>query len=253
VQNLKGDTMKLDNKSMLDYCNKISKEYAEIVSGNCNIKVKKFPGGVLEGYLHTKIYGKFDVPVFSIDGVVFMSTTPMEVESHIIHIEEAKGDVIVGGLGMGYYISKIIKKPEVTSVTIIEQNKAVIAMYEKLMETNKDFFYSDKIKIIHADLVTYESEQVFDYAYFDIWATLDTEEISEDFNNIVLENKIQSKRYGFWGMTKWLYEEMIDMPISFDMQDILKLKLSETFSGELDWAYTSMFRLGKEIDANIEY
>ena len=62
---------------------------------------------------------------------VWMSLTPMELESHILPIAEARGHVVICGLGMGMALFNIASKPEVTRVTVIENDRRVVRMFNQ--------------------------------------------------------------------------------------------------------------------------
>lgn len=94
---------------------------------------------------------------------LMMSDSPQEIFLLNRGVKNAFGHVLIGGLGLGYIASKIINKPSVKSVMVIEKEKAIIEMVQS---------YIDKgIKIIHDDLYRYlhSGKAKFDYAYFDIW------------------------------------------------------------------------------------
>lgn len=74
----------------------------------------------------------------------YMTDTPYEVETNRKAIENARGDVLDLGLGIGYFSYHAKRKPEVKSVTIVEKQKEVI---ELIYPAIKD----KKTKIIHDD------------------------------------------------------------------------------------------------------
>ena len=74
--------------------------------------------------------GNLKVPIFKIDGSLWMSLTPMEIQSQWIAINTAKGKVGIGGLGMGYALLRIMEKEEVTSVDVWEINPHVIKFFK---------------------------------------------------------------------------------------------------------------------------
>ena len=77
------------------------------------------PFSALDGYMGTRVENKkeLQIPIFTIKDKIWMSCTPMEMSSHYVPIRKAKGKVGVAGLGMGYYILRIMNKKSVKSKT----------------------------------------------------------------------------------------------------------------------------------------
>jgi hypothetical protein len=57
---------------------------------------------------------------------VWMGLTPFELRSQQSGIRAATKHVVLGGLGMGWLLSQIVKKPTVKSVVVIEQDRNLI-------------------------------------------------------------------------------------------------------------------------------
>lgn len=126
---------------------------------------------------------------------VWMSVTPMEEESQMPHLEYAHGDVLVAGLGLGYYVFNIIQKPEVKSVTIIEKDPVVLGIFEKLSGF-QDWNNGDKIVLLEGDIFHPDEIQVFlskdtvkehhwDHLYVDIWQRMGQDEMNDDMEAIM--------------------------------------------------------------------
>lgn len=62
-------------------------------------------------------------------GAVWMSLTPLEMLSQRSGIKRAKGKVLVGGLGMGWFLRKVCEKPEVEEVIVVEISKDLLDWY----------------------------------------------------------------------------------------------------------------------------
>lgn len=201
---------------MIEQCIEIAKNYpSDLTVGNASFNKIEFKGGRMDGYLEQRYLSEhFDVARLARNGNTWMSITPMELESHITHVLEATGDVLVGGLGMGYYITQIVSKPDVKSVVVIEKDMEVIEAYDKLMKTNPTYFSNNKLTILHGDLFeilpdikdmfTFE----FSYAYLDIWLDMCFDTISNDFEKINDPGGIGADRVGFWGMEKFVYHKV---------------------------------------------
>lgn len=106
----------------------------------------------------------FDYPVVKLteDGNIWMSDIPFEVESSTGAIEAAKGDVLIGGLGIG--LLPTLMKDKVTRIDIVEVNQEVIDLVFHLVAT-------EKMKIIHDDILHYltSTEKRYDFICIDVW------------------------------------------------------------------------------------
>ena len=104
------------------------------------------------------------------DDVVWMSTDPNEINTMKSSIEDASGDVLAFGLGLGYFPIMCAVKPNVRSVTIIEKDRNIIDIFNKHILPL--FEYKDKIKIICDDAYDYINKtdlNNFNYLFIDIW------------------------------------------------------------------------------------
>ena len=102
----------------------------------------------------------------------FMSDTPAEYRDAAWFIREAEGDVLISGLGLGMVVKALLKKPEVTSITVLELSEDVI----KLVAPT----YADpRVRVILADCRKWKADRKFDYAWHDIWADVSTDDLPE--------------------------------------------------------------------------
>lgn len=94
---------------------------------------------------------------------VIMSNTQMEQHTNIDFVENAHGNVLIGGLGIGMIILAIQEKETVKSITVIEKNKEVIELIQQQLPLN------EKVKVINDDVFNYKPVQKFNTIYMDIW------------------------------------------------------------------------------------
>lgn len=95
---------------------------------------------------------------------IWMSDTPQEQESLVPVIQRARGDVLMGGLGIGYLPTRLMRKAEVKSITIVEKNQDVIALvYPQI--------WGPKTNIIVGDIFDYliGTDKRYDFIHVDIW------------------------------------------------------------------------------------
>lgn len=106
---------------------------------------------------------------------VVMSNTPMEVRTNATFIRKATGDVLINGLGLGMVLTAILKKPEVTSVTVVEIAEEVIEL------VGPTFRHDPRVTIVHADATTYQPKkgQTFDAVWHDIWTFITADNLDE--------------------------------------------------------------------------
>lgn len=114
---------------------------------------------------------------------IVMSNTRMEIITNREFILNAKGDVLVLGLGLGMVLEALLKKPGVTSITVIE-------ISPELIELVGPHFTDERLTIIHADALTWQPPkgQRYGAVWCDIWATISAENY-EDM-------KLLTRRYG---------------------------------------------------------
>lgn len=107
------------------------------------------------------------VPALCAGAITWMSLTPMEIWSQTSGIQAATGHTVVGGLGMGWLLRQIAKKPTVTSITVVEKDQRLLDWYGNTICAN-----TPKVKdIICADI--YDVARNFDFKktkfVLDIW------------------------------------------------------------------------------------
>jgi len=62
-------------------------------------------------------------------GAVWMSLTPAEMISQRSGIRKAKGKVVIGGLGMGWFLRKVCEKEDVDEVIVVEKSQELLDWY----------------------------------------------------------------------------------------------------------------------------
>lgn len=112
-----------------------------------------------------------------VEDTLMMTDTRMEKITNTEFIENAKGKVMIAGLGIGLILHNLrdkIASGEVESITIVEKYQDVIDLISP--------YYTDlPITYITADILNYTppKELVFDTLYFDIWATICTDNLDQ--------------------------------------------------------------------------
>lgn len=102
----------------------------------------------------------------NIGGVGWMFDTLHERWMNRTTVVHAKGDVLLGGLGMGMILWPILRKRGVRSVTVLEMNPNVPALVLPTLAKAEGIH---KLRVIEADARTWRPEggQLFDYIWLD--------------------------------------------------------------------------------------
>lgn len=102
--------------------------------------------------------------------VVWMSNSALELSTMSDSLEECRGHVLVAGLGLGLFPVLAAQKREVRSVTVIENDPAII-------ELNADYVAGPKVQVVEGDAWNPKPEELakhpFDYCFFDIWPKIE--------------------------------------------------------------------------------
>lgn len=114
---------------------------------------------------------EFRFPAVLENGIEWMTVTPNEVETMRAPIAHARGKVLTLGLGLGYFAFHASQKSEVSSVTVVEKDPAVIKLFCEYILPQ--FPNKNKIRVIEADAFAYMEHQMpregYDYIFSDIW------------------------------------------------------------------------------------
>ncbi len=114
---------------------------------------------------------EFPFPAILENGIEWMTVTPNEIETMKEPIRESRGRVLTLGLGLGYYLFHVLRKEEVTSVTVVERDTTVISLFREHLLPQ--FPFPEKLRILQADAFSYLEEVLpgerFDVIFSDIW------------------------------------------------------------------------------------
>ncbi|MBQ8351981.1 MAG: hypothetical protein IJY20_08085 [Clostridia bacterium] len=112
----------------------------------------------------------FSYPMVLENGVEWMAIKPNEIETMRAPIAGAHGRVLTYGLGLGYFAYMAARRPEVSSVTVIERDKDVITLFREEILPQLEVF--EKIHVIEADAFAFADSPAargFDYVFCDLW------------------------------------------------------------------------------------
>ena len=105
-----------------------------------------------------------------INGKTMMSNTPMEIRTNFDFYLNAKGHVLINGLGLGCLVEKLLTRTDIKSITVIENNPSVIELVAPTFNANP------KVNIIEADAFSWIPPQnaFYDAVWHDIWIDIST-------------------------------------------------------------------------------
>lgn len=191
--------MKRNNPFFDEYVKREIKEYglSEYYKNGIKIDVISILGRC-DDYLNVNFrIGDLEGLRFQINNHLWMSLTPMEIQSHYIPILRAKGNIAVGGLGMGYYLLKVMKKSVVFSIDVYESEQSVVDFFKENFSNRNGF---DKVKFIVSDARKMLKKKKYDFVYMDIYSDVLPDEVITDKKLFTEGNTI--KEYHFWCQEK---------------------------------------------------
>ena len=103
-------------------------------------------------------------------GVPWVSVCPSEINSMSPDVPAASGRVLVLGLGLGYYAYRVSELASVESVTVIEINPKIAAIFKR--HILPQFPHAAKVRVVEADAFKYLASLrggEYDFCYADIW------------------------------------------------------------------------------------
>lgn len=113
---------------------------------------------------------RFKYPRIKEDNRTWMSVTPNEILTMEKPINDATGNVLTLGCGMGYYAYMTSEKDDVSHVTIIEKEPEVIELFKNFILPQ--FAHKNKITVIQAnafDFMENLEDGQYNHCFADIW------------------------------------------------------------------------------------
>lgn len=101
-------------------------------------------------------------------GGTWMTDLPIEQQQHRHCLKPLKGNILIGGLGLGLAANWLAQKPAVKSITVVEKSKEVVRLVANHIRDPRNI-----VKVVQQDLFKYLEENAgkkkFDWAFYDIW------------------------------------------------------------------------------------
>ena len=130
------------------------------------------------------------------EGRVWMSLSPVEIESLAPHVAHMRGRVVIAGLGMGLALYNALMRPAVRQVTVLERDSQVISLFAAIV--SGDWGGSERFSIEQVDAREWRSTSPVDFLYADIWDKVGAPEAAGDTR--MMYRNLRPKSAGYWGM-----------------------------------------------------
>lgn len=177
-------------------------------SGNIKLDWMQIRGRC-DDYLNNNLrFETLEVPRLCIGKNLWMSLTPMEIQSAFLVAHVATGKVITAGLGLGYFTLKVAAKPTVTEVVVYEREQELVDWFKHEFKNRPGF---DKVKFVVGDARKTFKGQTADYAFVDIYPDMLPDEVITDAAKFTKANKI--KHYTYWGFELVFLEALVQKRI----------------------------------------
>lgn len=160
-----------------------------------------------------------ELPVLARGREVWMSLSPLEIESAEIGIRLARGHVVVMGLGMGWAAAATAMRDPVTAVTVVERDPDVLALHREL-----DLFAQlperarGKLRVVEADALAYTPEAPADLLMPDIWLPLVSDGRVDEVRR--MQANVRAEAIYFWGQELEIARHARAAGRAFDFQGI---------------------------------
>lgn len=140
---------------------------------------------------------EFKYPAIYENDRLWMSITPNEIETMNNSINEARGNVLVLGLGIAYYPYMLSLKENVDSITIIEKSKEAIQLFKEEIYPK---FTNKIVNIIEMDAFEYleNVDENINYIFADLWHDV------SDGKELYLKIKEYEKKYRNIKFSYWI-------------------------------------------------
>lgn len=180
---------------------------------------------------------------------VWMLDAPSEAETINPYAQKAHGNVLVFGLGIGYFPFMAMLNSNVSSITVIEKSKSVINMFNQYIKPQ--FPKKIEFNIIEGDAFDWFNEETlnrFDYSFVDIWQ-------SNQDGLLVIEQLLEKyyppyNKVDFWIETSCF--EVLPTLILLYFEALSRRKTFKTENRDYARIVRKIDRYFKEVDVEID-
>jgi len=163
---------------------------------------------LLPDYREIPAVGSFDrevaYPMVLQNEQEWMAVKPSEIATMQTALNKVSGEVFTFGLGLGYFTYMASQKPEVSSITVVEQDAQVINLFNQYLLSQ--FPEKQKVKIIQTDAVDFLQHDFYkckcDYLFVDLWHDV------SDGLSMYLKVKAQEKQFPNVKFLYWIEKSL---------------------------------------------
>ena len=116
------------------------------------------------------------------DRQTLMSDTPYERRTNAEVVRQARGRVLIAGLGLGMVLTAILRKPEVREVVVVECAQPVVDLVAENVRAFVGKRAAAKLRIVVTDIFNARRtvpQEPYDCLWFDIWGDVSTDALQE--------------------------------------------------------------------------
>lgn len=148
-------------------------DYAEQTLGSASIQRGKQPKGYYRmegvgGHMFYQCLKSIPLTMLKINNVTTMVDDPLHWLGMKLLAKHSKGNVLVGGLGLGLVAIALAKNPDVKEVTICDINKDVIDLVTPYVTQAWSDANADRLRILHEN-VFHHPIRAGDTIILDLW------------------------------------------------------------------------------------
>ena len=160
----------------------------------------------------------------------WMTVEPIEINTFKDFIDEATGDVLLIGCGLGYVAYMLSRKEDVKSITVVDNNEDVLELFNT--HILPQFENKDKIRTIKSDGIKYLKDndlRTFDHINVDIW--YDTCDMIHPYLKCLeIENTNSTVKFSYWledELKEGLQKSILCAISEFPTEELLINKIGE--------------------------
>jgi len=159
--------------------------------------------GRVDDYLNRRFrVGTWDtIPILRLDGQLWMSLSPMEIQSGALAITCASGLCATAGAGLGYVALRMAEQDDVDRVDVYERDPRVVRYVQRHFAGNPAL---EKVQFLLGDVREALTDQDYDYVFMDIYRGMHDDDTLTDLLHFTTRNSIAE--YRFWGQERVLLD-----------------------------------------------
>ena len=184
--------------------------YASVASGDWRIFHAPDTSGLVQAYFSNGANMPREYWVLMHGDKVWMSLTPMELQSQSHHAWFAHGHVVVMGLGMGAVVYNLLQNPKVVSITVVEREQSLVELLRHSATWFDASVAAGKIIVSIGDAFrfTEPKDTVVDSLIVDLWTAMGQQRTQSDV--LKIQENVRATHVGWWGqelsIVSWVYE-----------------------------------------------